>query len=754
MELKEKLNLLNDYIDNLNVKHKFKFLFNVSNRIDELWFEDIFIIIKEIVGNKKLKQCLDSCVKNGQINISKVNDDYKTATFISLIDFYCDNKDINFIQDETSLDNEFLNNYSDDNTKIYLREMGKHPVLLPDEEKELFVKLQSGDFSVKDKIIVSNLRLVVSIAKRYVGRGIQFLDLIQEGNTGLIKAVDKFDVDKGFKFSTYATWWIRQAITRAIEDFKGTIRIPVHMQGKLNDIKKAKNILYKRLGREPTNLELANEIEMPLEKLEEILILNMNANTTSLNTFVGDDEDTELLSFVADENSNLEETVFENLSIDVIENIIKKTSITTREKDILFLRFGIKDGIPRTLEEVGSIYNVTRERIRQIECKALRKLRNAYIKEQRKYESSENPMIDEEKLLSFAACADFNKFDPSRIKPKFEDNTSMGSWFADNMGLILKEEDKTCKKIVEQYNEYKKNKEKAKDETKPAIIKESSFISTGTHTIPKSNKKVSDINERRGSSYSNKFKENLRKAEIKEEEKMENTEEKAFYAMFDAPKERVDEIINNVLCASQKEMVLRKWNNDLEKGEKVRGGFTERENQTYSLAIRNIKNFLVSPPRKRGRKKQVPKTKIEENIDESKAKKLDTPVDIPIDKENSKATTPDTGINNVNAQEAKPNIDENLEYLKLYELFNMPYFLEVMKKIDPRDYKLLFLKMNYPDKSISEISSFTGIDKNKIEEVFKNGTHELKEVMNTLINEAFGITDEKKEELTYKKDNM
>ncbi len=739
MELKEKLNLLNDYIDNLNVEHNFKFLSNVSNRIDELWFENIFIIIKEIISNKKLKQCLDSCVKNNEINISKVNDDYKTATFISLIDFYCDNKDINFIQDETSLDNEFLNNYSDDNTKIYLREMGKHPVLLPDEEKELFIKLQSGDFSVKDKIIVSNLRLVVSIAKRYVGRGLQFLDLIQEGNTGLIKAVDKFDVDKGFKFSTYATWWIRKAITRAIEDFKGTIRIPVHEQGKLNDINKAKNTLYKKLGREPTNLELANEIDMPLEKLEEILILNMNANTTSLNMLVGDDEDTELLDFVPDENNNLEEAVFQNLSIDVIENMMKKTNITKKEKEVLFLRFGIEDGVFRSLEEAGAIYGVSRERIRQIEKKALGKLRNVYIREKNK-DGIVEKTIDEEKILKFASCTDFNKFDFSRIEPKFDDNTSMGPWFAENMGFILKREDKICKKIIEQYSEYKDIKSKNKEKESVTITTSSEF-NVGTHIIPRSNKEVSNITIRRGSSYGNKLKNNIRKAE--EEEKMKNIEENAFYAMFDASKERVNKIIYNDLSTSQRDIVLRKWNNDLEKGEKVRGGFTEKENQKYSAAIRNIKKYLVSPPSKRGRKKQNPSIEPQNEKKNNEETHTKETVVIEGEKRFFKESTKASAINSADGQ--KNNIDENEIFLKLYELINMPYFSYALQKIDPRDYAILFLKLNSPEKSIKEISDFTNIDETKIREAFLNGSEELKNSLNKLIDEAFGVIDDVKE---------
>jgi len=318
------------------------------------------------------------------------------------------------------------------------------------------------------------------------------------------------------------------------------------------------------------------------------------------------------------------------------------------------------------------------------------------------------------------------------------------------MGFILKGEDKTCKKIIEQYNEYKKNKEKIKNETKQAIITESSFISAGTHTIPKSKKKVSDINERRCSSYTNKFKKDIKKTEIKEEDKMKNKEKNNFYDMFDGTKEQVNYIIENYLTDLQRNVVLKKWNNDLENGEKIRGGFTDKENQAYFNAINNIKNWLIEPPKKKGKKREnkdgvLPITSKVKQGQNFETEKKEAVVISPI--ESIKAGTDNITI--------KQNwLDENLEYLKLYELFNMPYFMEAMKKIDPRDYRILFLKMNYPKKSISEISVFTNIEEDKVKEIFKKVASELKLVLDSLINEVFGITDEKKEEISYRKDNM
>lgn len=755
METKEKLEKINDYISTLNNTHKYKFLSNVSNYVDEFKFEDVFVVIKEISNNKKIKLCLESCVKNGEINISNVNDDYKTATFISLIEIYCDNNDIKFIQDNMELDKAFLDNYADDNLKIYLREMGKYPLLTAEEEKSLFIKFQEGSSIAKEKIIVSNLRLVVSIAKRHIGKGLQFLDLIQEGNAGLIKAVEKFDVDKGFKFSTYATWWIKQAITRAIADLKGVIRIPVHMQEKLNNIKKTSNILYKKLGREPTNEELAIELDMLPEKLEEILILNKNANAKSLNDLVGDDEDSEFLDFVPDENNNLEETVLTNLSIDIIENLINKTSIKPKEKEILYLRFGIEDGTPRTLEEIGQIYGLTRERIRQIEAKALRKLKNVYIEEKDGF--VEEKIIDDAKLIEFKKHLDFNKFDPSRINPKFSDNTSMGPWFSKNQITIFKQTDIMSREIKKQYEKYKQSKKESKEGQ--VVVPKSSF-NTGVHVITPKGNKVSDIATRRGSSYRPNSSKQSKVIEKKENEKMETIKESAFYAMFDGTKEQVDYVIKNYLSELQRNLILKKWNNDLDAGVMKRGGFTTKENNSYSVAIKNIKKWLINPPKRKGRKKKgsVDVTTLEIKKEEKvKPEEKETVVIVTkapeVPKEPVIAKEPIKEANdNITIKEI--SIDEDLEYLKLYELFNMPYFMEAMKKIDPRDYRLLFLKMNYPNKSISEISSFTGIDETKIKEVFKNGVYELKEVMNILIDKAFGITDEEKKESVYNKDNM
>ena len=261
----------------------------------------------------------------------------------------------------------------DDPVRMYLKEIGKVPLLSPDEEIELAKKIELGDEEAKKKLAESNLRLVVSIAKRYAGRGMQLLDLIQEGNLGLIKAVEKFDYRKGYKFSTYATWWIRQAITRAIADQARTIRIPVHMVETINRLVRTQRQLGQKLGREATPEELAKELDMPVERVREIM--KISQDPVSLETPIGEEEDSHLGDFIQDNNVEVPAdaatyTLLHEQLMDVL------STLTEREQKVLRLRFGLDDGRPRTLEEVGRQFNVTRERIRQIEAKALRKLRH------------------------------------------------------------------------------------------------------------------------------------------------------------------------------------------------------------------------------------------------------------------------------------------------------------------------------------------------------------------------------------------
>lgn len=275
--------------------------------------------------------------------------------------------------DETISQGSYLDDISDDSVRLYLREIGKIPLLSPEEELALAQKVKAGDKKAKDKMAEANMRLVVSIAKRYSGRGLDFLDLIQEGNTGLLRAVEKFDPDKGFKFSTYATWWIRQAITRAIADQARTIRIPVHMVETINKLLRTQRRLTQELNREPTIEELAAEMEMEPEKIE--YVMKIKQDITSLDANVRDDDDDSVLGdFIEDEEAQSPEEV---ATVQLLKEQVKDMLgvLTEREQKILKMRFGLEDGKSHTLEEVGQEFSVTRERIRQIEAKALSKLR-------------------------------------------------------------------------------------------------------------------------------------------------------------------------------------------------------------------------------------------------------------------------------------------------------------------------------------------------------------------------------------------
>ena len=336
-----------------------------------------------------LKELLESGKQKGRLTTKEISDaleelDYDVEQVDKLYDTF-EAYNIEIVEDDggesiAPASNEELESVLntdgisiDDPVKVYLKEIGRVPLLSAEEEVELAIKMSQGDVAAKKRLSEANLRLVVSIAKRYVGRGMQFLDLIQEGNLGLIKAVEKFDHTKGFKFSTYATWWIRQAITRAIADQARTIRIPVHMVETINKVIRVSRQLLQELGHDPSANEIAEEMNMPVEKVREIL--KIAQEPVSLETPIGEEEDSHLGDFIPDEGaSEPSEAASFTLLKEQLMDVL--STLTPREEKVLKLRFGIEDGRTRTLEEVGKEFNVTRERIRQIEAKALRKLRH------------------------------------------------------------------------------------------------------------------------------------------------------------------------------------------------------------------------------------------------------------------------------------------------------------------------------------------------------------------------------------------
>ena len=347
--------------------------------------EKINSIIKEAKENGKMTYG-DLATKLNDVNpeeMDSVFDAFEEIGVDLLPDDFEEEPDLEDLKEVENLKLDEITDASfegisvDDPVRMYLREIGRIPLLTYDEELELAKKILEGDEDAKQKLAESNLRLVVSIAKKYVGRGMLFLDLIQEGNMGLIKAVEKFDYTKGFKFSTYATWWIRQAITRAIADQARTIRIPVHMVETINKLIRTSRHLLQQLGREPSPEEIAAEMEIPVEKVTEIQ--KIAQDPVSLETPIGEEEDSHLGDFIQDEDSPApHDAASYTMLREQLEEVMN--TLTPREAKVLKLRFGLEDGKSRTLEEVGKEFNVTRERIRQIEAKALRKLRHPILK--------------------------------------------------------------------------------------------------------------------------------------------------------------------------------------------------------------------------------------------------------------------------------------------------------------------------------------------------------------------------------------
>ena len=324
---------------------------------------------------------INDALEEGDIDIDQVETFYENCTNmnIEIIEDFSPEVDLNLDLDDMSNDDDLEMALStegiaiDDPVKIYLKEIGRVPLLSADEEVELAQRMATGDPYARKRLSEANLRLVVSIAKRYGGRGMQFLDLIQEGNLGLIKAVEKFDHTKGFKFSTYATWWIRQAITRAIADQARTIRIPVHMVETITKVKKISSQLLHENGHDPTADEIAERLDMPVERVREII--RIAQDPVSLETPIGEEEDSHLGDFIPDDDAPAPAEAASLLLLKEQLNEVLST-LTDREAKVLRLRFGLEDGRSRTLEEVGKEFEVTRERIRQIEAKALRKLRH------------------------------------------------------------------------------------------------------------------------------------------------------------------------------------------------------------------------------------------------------------------------------------------------------------------------------------------------------------------------------------------
>ena len=425
MSLNEKyLDKLDKYINNSNEKDPYLFLFNLCNTMDMLKIDDISCYIKYLLENKKVNDLLKKLTIDYKIDITNVLEKYKTGSVLLLLELYCSNNDIELINNEIIDKNDDSFDISlDDPVRIYLKEIGQFPLLSKDKEKELFYKLKNDD-KVKQKIIESNLRLVVSIAKRYIGKGLPFLDLIQEGNIGLIKAVDKFDVTLGFKFSTYATWWIRQSITRAIENKSKTIRIPVHKMEKINKYKKEFSKLLFELNRVPTDSEILSYLNIDKEELEMLKMLDNEI--LSLEEPLGQEEDFSLKDIIEDNvNEKTEDYVINKISSD---EVIKCLDVLEeRERDVILLRYGFY-GTPQSLGQIALKYGISKEMVRQIESKSLRKLR---VKSKIPLLKNDQYLgnINHDLLIEFQNCDNIRKFEKASDLVKFKNGKSMSAWF-------------------------------------------------------------------------------------------------------------------------------------------------------------------------------------------------------------------------------------------------------------------------------------------------------------------------------------
>ena len=756
-----KYSTINKYIYSLNTDDKSKFLYLVSEFIDKCDFYYVFKVIEKVLNNDKVIDVLKSYEEDGKLNISNVPTNYKTNTFTLIVSMYCDFNNVELIDDS------FKSVFDDYESSVF-SDMLSHPILSASEENDLFLKYKNGDEKAREKIINSNYKLVKTIASKYVSRYISYDDLFQEGVIGLMKAVSNFDVSRNFKFSTYAIWWIRQVITRYVQNNKSTIRKPAYISEKLSKFKKAEKKLFNTYGRKPTVSELSCELGVSQDEVLEMMEMRDSDSIISLNTIIDDENNKEVGDFIKDEYI-LEDEVIKNLSESEIKNIIDKIDLKKREKEIIFLRLGLYDGCNYTLEQVGNKYDITRERVRQIEEKTLKRINN-YLKAHKILDFNEKKELDELHIIEFEECEDINKFDPSRFNPKFPDGTSMGKWFFDNQNQLINSKEEKYKNIQEQYEKYKlekrREKEQKQKEARERFFSERSSFGTVKYISISGEPQVvkSNVNE--------------------------NNE--SFYDMFDATPKQVDYVLDKYISKYKRKLILKKWNQNLNSSIKEKDSLTATENNIYLLTIEEIKNLLNKSKisdrsyeeekgMKRGKKlnpiyellSDYSKEQVDDAIGKLDEKDkdllfqrygndLENPVTqgvfgrkeanrfyghvLPKIKKllnHDKTSEPNKNENKTSSKmiEVKQECDDNEVYLKIYELFNMPYFVYALSKIDPRDYKALFLKINYPDKSLDEIAGFTGIDKEKLIISLQKAANELKKTIDDLINEAFGISD-------------
>lgn len=444
------------YIINLYNKYgnDIRLIYYLCQFIDEINDVDLIVFCAK---NNIIKNVLVAYIKGGEINLKDIPNKWQTTTTLLLINFYCDMNNINYVNQEI----EEIDDKLDSSERRYLNEISKIPLLTPEETKELIIKIKQGDETARKKIIESNLRFVVYLAKKYINRGISFLDLVQEGNIGLMKAIDKFDPSKGLKLSTYSSFWIKEQINRLILNTSRNIRIPIHKQENYGKYIRVNNKLSNELGRNPTFEELAYEMGCSVEEVKEYN--NIIKDTVSLNTLVGEDNDTELENFIAYEDESINNFVNKEFLKKIIN--FSKSKLSLREVYILELRYGLYDGTCWSLNKVATEFGITFQRVKQIEGKALKKLRQILITNE---EFSEHFRISQEndnkkttgkkldfydRVILFLNTKDMSKYENNKLK--FSDGISMYSWFYFNFDKINNDDNQFCRLIKREYEYYK-----------------------------------------------------------------------------------------------------------------------------------------------------------------------------------------------------------------------------------------------------------------------------------------------------------
>lgn len=444
------------YIINLYNKYgnDIRLIYYLCQFIDEINDVDLIVFCAK---NNIIKNVLVAYIKGDEINLKDIPKKWQTTTTLLLINFYCDMNNINYVNQEI----EEIDDKLDSSERRYLNEISKIPLLTPEETKELIIKIKQGDETARKKIIESNLRFVVYLAKKYINRGIPFLDLVQEGNIGLMKAIDKFDPSKGLKLSTYSSFWIKEQINRLILNTSRNIRIPIHKQENYGKYIRLNNKLSNELGRNPTFEELAYEMGCSVEEVKEYN--NIIKDTVSLNTLVGEDNDTELENFIAYEDESINNFVNKEFLKKIIN--FSKSKLSLREVYILELRYGLYDGTCWSLNKVATEFGITFQRVKQIEGKALKKLRQILITNEefsehfRIVQENDNKKVTGKKLdfydrvILFLNTKDMSKYENNKIK--FPDGISMCSWFYFNIDKINNDDNQFCRLIKREYEYYK-----------------------------------------------------------------------------------------------------------------------------------------------------------------------------------------------------------------------------------------------------------------------------------------------------------